>query len=158
MTGATHLPLFNIPCFCSISVTAVPRSPMQDQGLIALYQKPVKVRSLKRSNNGGRINKRTERQVTCQTVTVLGLQSGAPDSNSPLPRALRFLMQMNYSKVNSSKQRHNLIMRLELNMQMVRGSSTPSPPFPAVFTHESMDCQVWVYKTDVCYLYTCLYI
>lgn len=64
-----------------------------------------------------------------------------------------------FVKSEFSKQRHNLIMRLELNMQILYGSKIiPFPSFPAVFAHESMDCQAWVYRIDICYLYTCFYI
>lgn len=61
-----------------------------------------------------------------------------------------------FVKIEFRKQRNNLIMRLELcrfNMAVKEVS-----PFPALFTHESMDCQVWVYRIDICYLYTCFYI
>lgn len=146
------IPFWDIPCFCSISVTAVPRSPMQDQGFSALYQKTVKLCSLKRSNNGGRINKRREKQSDMPDSERAGSAAWCSRFQQPsywstsLPDANYFF------KVNS----WNLVMRLELNMQIVRGSRrTPSPPLPAVFTQESMDCQVWVYRTDICYLYTC---
>lgn len=70
-----------------------------------------------------------------------------------------YLLEHFASWYEFSKQRHNLIMRLEINMQILYGNKRiPSPSFPAVFAHESMDCQAWVYRTDICYLYTCFYI
>lgn len=132
---------------------------MQDQGLIALYQNTVKVYSLKRSNNGGRINKRTERWSDVPDSDRAG--TAVRRSWTPTTHLLEHFATWCklFFKSGFSKQRHNLIMNLELNMQIVGGGKrTPSPPFPAVFTHESMDCQVWVCRTDICYLYTCLYI
>jgi len=73
----------------------------------------------------GESTKEQKDKVTCQTVTELGLQSGAPDSNNPFTRALHFLMQ---TKHEFSKQRQNLIMRRELNTQIVcSGKRTASP-------------------------------
>lgn len=46
----------------------------------------------------GESTKEQKDKVTCQTVTELGLQSGAPDSNKPFTRALCFLMQIIFKK------------------------------------------------------------
>lgn len=46
----------------------------------------------------GESTKQQKDEVTCQSVTELGLQSGAPDSNHPFTRAFCFLMQIIFPK------------------------------------------------------------
>lgn len=103
----------------------------------------------------GQPTKEQKGKVTSQAMADLGLKSHAPDSNNTLTTPLCFLCKL-FVKIEFSKQRDNLIMRLELcRFNMAVKELTP---FPALFTHESMDCQVWVYRTVICYLYTCFYI
>lgn len=125
------------------------------KALVHYTKKTVKLCSLKRSNNGGRINKRREKQSDMPDSDRAGSAAWCswfqqPSYQSTLLPDASYFYKVNYWK---------LIMRLELNMQIVHGSKrTPSSPLPAVLTHESMDCQVRVYRTDICYLYTCSYI
>lgn len=124
------IPLLNIPCFRSISVTAVSRSQMQDQGLIELYQKNSK--SLKSKE----IKQQWENQQKNRKMKWQARYWERWDRSLLLPTQTTHLLGhfaswcKSFSKSEFSKQRCNLIMRLVLNMQTLCVSKiTPSPPF-----------------------------
>lgn len=98
----------------------------------------------------GGSTKEEKGRVASQTLAELGLHSVLLTPTTCLLYHFASWCKL-FVKSEFSKQRHNLIMRLELNMQIWYSSKIVLPS-------SCVDCQIWIYRTDICYLYTYFYI